>query len=232
MIRDVRSAYERFEFYRVYQRIYQFCSVELSSVYLDVLKDRLYAESPDGPDRRAAQFVLARLHDALTRLLAPIIPHTAEESWDYRPAPDGQRSSVHLTEFPEPDPRWDDEQQDARWAELIALREQVLVALEGLRKEKVIGSAQEARVRIATARPERWQPDRELLATLCILSEVEIVADAAATSESVQAERSSYAKCERCWNYRPTVGRDAEHPTLCDRCVRVIGEMNSPVGTG
>ena len=141
VIRDVRSAYERFEFYRVYQRIYQFCSVELSSVYLDVLKDRLYAESPDGPDRRAAQFVLARLHDALTRLLAPIIPHTAEESWDYRPAPDGQRSSVHLTEFPEPDPRWDDEQQDARWAELIALREQVLVALEGLRKEKVIGSA-------------------------------------------------------------------------------------------
>ena len=177
VIRDVRAAYERFEFYRVYQRIYQFCAVELSSFYLDVLKDRLYAEAPDGPDRRAAQFVLARLHDALTRLLAPIIPHTAEESWDYRPAPDGQRSSVHLAEFPEPDPRWDDEARDARWDELIALREQVLVALEGLRKEKVIGSAQEARVRIATARPERWLPDRDLLATLCIVSEVEIVAD-------------------------------------------------------
>ena len=85
MIRDVRAAYERFEFYRVYQRIYQFCSVELSSFYLDVLKDRLYAEAPDGPDRRAAQFVLARLHDVLTRLLAPIIPHTAEELWDFLP---------------------------------------------------------------------------------------------------------------------------------------------------
>ena len=120
VIRDVRAAYERFEFYRVYQRVYQFCAVELSSVYLDVLKDRLYAEASDGPDRRAAQFVLARLHDVLTRLLAPIIPHTAEESWDYRPAPDGQRSSVHLAEFPEPDPRWDDEQRDARWDELIA----------------------------------------------------------------------------------------------------------------
>ena len=90
VIRDVRAAYERFEFYRVYQRIYQFCSVELSSLYLDVLKDRLYAEAPDGPDRRAAQFVLARLHDRLTRLLAPIIPHTAEESWDYLPADAGQ----------------------------------------------------------------------------------------------------------------------------------------------
>ena len=85
VVRDVRAAYERFEFYRVHQRIYQFCAVELSSFYLDVLKDRLYAESPTGPDRRAAQFVLARLHDHLTRLLAPIIPHTAEESWDYRP---------------------------------------------------------------------------------------------------------------------------------------------------
>src|SRR5208337_4695217 len=127
VIRDVTAAYERFEFYRVCQRIYQFVSVELSSLYLDVLKDRLYAESPDSPGRRAAQFVLARLHDALTRLLAPIISHTAEESWDYRPAPGGQRSSVHLTEFPEPDPRWDDEKLDARWQELIAMREQVLV---------------------------------------------------------------------------------------------------------
>ncbi|MHB1558918.1 MAG: isoleucine--tRNA ligase, partial [Isosphaeraceae bacterium] len=186
VIRDVRAAYERFEFYRVYQRIYQFCAVELSSVYLDVLKDRLYAEAPEGPDRRAAQFVLARLHDALTRLLAPIIPHTAEESWDYRPAPSpgGERSSVHLTEFPEADPRWDDEARAARWEELIALREQVLVALEALRKDKVIGSAQEARVTITTARPDRWQPDAGLLATLCIVSEVEIVADASAAGES------------------------------------------------
>jgi isoleucyl-tRNA synthetase len=108
----------------------------------------------------------------------------------------------------------------------------VLVALEGLRKEKVIGSAQEARVRIATARPDRWLPDRELLATLCIVSEVEIVADQAAASEVVQAERSPYAKCERCWNYRPGVGHDAEHPTLCERCVRVINEMGARVGAG
>jgi len=159
VVRDVRSAYERFEFYRVYQRIYQFCAVELSSFYLDVLKDRLYAEAADGPDRRAAQFVLARLHDHLARLLAPIIPHTAEELWDYRPAPPEGRSSVHLAEFPEPDPQWDDDARDRRWDELTGLREQVLVALEGLRKNKQIGSAQEAKVRIATTRPERWRPD-------------------------------------------------------------------------
>jgi hypothetical protein len=90
----------------------------------------------------------------------------------------------------------------------------------------------EAPVRIATVRPERWQPDRELLATLGIVSEVVIVADPAAVSEIVQAERSPHAKCERCWNYRPGVGQDAGHPTLCDRCVRVITEMDGQGGVG
>jgi isoleucyl-tRNA synthetase len=228
IVRDVRAAYERFEFYRVYQRIYQFCAVELSSFYLDVLKDRLYAEAPDGPDRRAAQFVLARLHDHLTRLLAPIIPHTAEESWDYRPATPGGRSSVHLAEFPEADPQWDDGLREARWNELLRLREQVLVALEGLRKTKQIGSAQEARVRITTNQPERWLSDRELLAALCIVSEVDILADPAVAGETVEAERSPHAKCQRCWNYRPSVGQNAEHPTLCERCARVLEGRNAP----
>jgi isoleucyl-tRNA synthetase len=225
VVRDVRAAYERFEFYRVYQRIYQFCAVELSSFYLDVLKDRLYADSPAGPDRRAAQFVLARLHDHLARLLAPIIPHTAEESWDYLPANSGKAPSVHLSEFPEPDPAWDSNADDARWDGLLKLREQILIALEGLRKNKQIGSAQEAKVRVATGRPEHWLPDRELLATLCNVSEVGIVADTAATVETVTAEHASYTKCERCWNYRSTVGQSALHPTLCDRCVRVLTEL-------
>jgi isoleucyl-tRNA synthetase len=225
VVRDVRAAYERFEFYRVYQRIYQFCAVELSSFYLDVLKDRLYAESPAGADRRAAQFVLARLHDHLARLLAPIIPHTAEESWDYVPASSGKAPSVHLAEFPAPDPAWDNDADDARWDELLKLREQILIALEGLRKNKQIGSAQEAKVRVATSRPEHWLPDRELLATLCNASELVIVADTAATVEAVTAERASYNKCERCWNYRTTVGQSALHPTLCDRCVRVLAEL-------
>jgi isoleucyl-tRNA synthetase len=224
VVRDVREAYDRFEFYRAYQRIYQFCAVELSSFYLDVLKDRLYAEAPHGPDRRAAQFVLAQLHDQLTRLLAPIIPHTAEESWDYRFTPGSGRTSVHLAEFPTSDPQWDDALRDARWDDLLRLREQALVALEGLRKTKQIGSAQEARIRIVTSRPDRWLPDRELLATLCMVSEVEIASDPAAELESVSADRSPYAKCQRCWNYRPTVGQHAEHPTLCERCVRVLGD--------
>jgi isoleucyl-tRNA synthetase len=227
VIRDVRAAYEKFEFYRVYQRIYQFCAVELSSFYLDVLKDRLYAEAPAGGNRRAAQFVMARLHDHLTRLLAPIIPHTADELWDYRPAKPGKPASVHLAEFPEPNSQWDDDKRDARWDEMLKLREQILIALEGLRKNKTIGSAQEAKVTIATNRPQHWQSDGDLLASLCNISELEIVADPAANAELITAEHSTHAKCERCWNYRPTVGQSAEHPTLCERCVRVLAELDS-----
>jgi isoleucyl-tRNA synthetase len=226
VIRDVRTAYEQFEFYRVYQRIHQFCAVELSSFYLDVLKDRLYADAATSADRRAAQFVLARLHDHLTRLLAPIIPHTAEELWDYLPEAQGKPASVHLTEFPTADPQWHDDARDARWDELKKLREQVLAALEGLRKNKEIGSAQEAKVRIATQRAEYWLPQRDLLATLCIVSEVQIEADSAAAVESVTAVRSAYTKCERCWNHRSTVGQSPEYPTLCERCVRVVTELH------
>jgi isoleucyl-tRNA synthetase len=238
VVRDVRLAYERFEFYRVHQRIYQFCAVELSSFYLDVLKDRLYAEAPASADRRAAQFVLARLHDRLTRLLAPIIPHTGEESWGYLPKKPDTPTSVHLAELPEPDAQWDDDQRDVRWAELLGLRDQVLLVLEDLRKQKQIGSAQEAKVWIATDRRDHWQPQRDLLAVLCNVSEVEIVANFSGIEppalavvsnnrDSVAADRSPHRKCERCWNHRPTVGESAQHPTLCERCVRVLQERES-----
>ena len=229
VIRDVLSAYERFEFYRVYQRIHQFITVELSSFYLDVLKDRLYAEEPNGPDRRAARYVLARLHDVLTRLLAPIIPHTAEESWRYVPAGCGHPTeSVHLAHFPEPDLRWDDSVRDQRWDVLLEARDAVLKALESLRKNKTIGSAQEAAVTIAASSSDLpfLQADLELLTTICIVSEIE-VQEAAKPVEGaerfqVSAVRSSHGKCERCWNLRESVGKSEAHPTLCRRCVRVI----------
>jgi isoleucyl-tRNA synthetase len=231
VVRDVEAAYERFEFYRAYQRIYQFCAVELSSFYLDVIKDRLYADMPASAGRRAAQFVLARLHDYLTRLLAPMIPHTAEESWDYLRARGDRPASVHLAEFPQADARWDDDGRDARWVELIGLRQQILLALEGLRKNKQIGSSQEAKVQITTSRPEHFTPVRNELATLAIVSEVEIVADPAATTDSVAAFRASGAKCERCWYYRPDVGISALYPTLCDRCAQAVSALSAPAGT-
>ena len=238
VIRDVRAAYEEFEFYRVYQRVYQFCSVELSSFYLDVLKDRLYAEAPEGPHRRAAQFVLARLHDALTRLLAPIIPHTAEELWEFAPASASRPASVHLAEFPEPDLAFDDDARTARWSRLLGVRTEILRELEKLRAGKVIGSAQEAKVTIGSDDPDLaalLEHERDLLTTLAIVSEVEISPSSpeAATRGTdlpalwIQATRSPHAKCERCWNLRPTVGQNQAHPTLCERCARVLAESTA-----
>ncbi len=219
LVRDVRAAYERFEFYKVYQRIYQFCSVDLSSFYLDVLKDRLYAEARTGEKRRAAQFVLARLHDALARMLAPIIPHTAEEVWDYNKP--GGGASVHLELFPEADPRFDDAARNQRWAQLLELRDKILVELEALRKSKQIGSAQEAKVTIHSDRLAATDL-AGLLTEICIVSEVEIQAGHAGAEPRIAAERSAHAKCERCWNHRADVGQSAEHPTLCGRCVGVL----------
>ena len=232
VIRDVVESYERFELYRVYQRIYQFCAVDLSSFYLDVLKDRLYAESPDGPDRSAARFVLARLHQDLVRLLAPIMPHTAEEIWDFVPPDSSRPASVHLAAMPEPDPAWDDAARDARWDGLRLVREAAMVALEGMRKQKLIGSAQEAIVTIQTDAEGANRLDRDLLTTLFIVSDVAIVADQAGPvapgKEVITAARSPHPKCERCWNLRPSVGLDPTHPTLCDRCARVV--MLLPAG--
>ena len=231
VIRDVTASYERFELYRVYQRIYQFCVVDLSSFYLDVLKDRLYAESPNGPDRRAAQFVLARLHQDLARLLAPILPHTAEEIWDILPGP-LRGPSIHLAPWPEPDPQWDDPALAESWSALRRVRDTALIALEGMRKQKLIGSGQEATLTLHTDAAGAERIDRETLTTLCMVSEVHVVADRPGPVPiddiNATAERSSHAKCERCWNLRPSVGQDAKHPTLCERCVRVLNDAGSP----
>ncbi len=222
LVRGARAAYEEFEFYRVFQRVYQFCAVELSSFYLDVLKDRLYAESPAGPDRRAAQFVLAKLHEQLTLLLAPIIPHTAEESWDYRP--EGSRAtSVHLATFPEPEPAWDDPECDARWGWILEARGRILLELESLRKAKQIGSAQEASVLIVAEDADRFEAHRGLLAEVCNVAEVVVEPGVAGSGVAIAARRSAHAKCERCWNHRPEVGASPAHPTLCGRCQRVLG---------
>ena len=223
VIREVTASYEAFEFYRVHQQIHQFCSIDLSSFYLDVLKDRLYAEAPQGRHRRAAQFVMARLHTTLGRMLAPIMPHTAEEIWDLVPATPDKAASVHLADWPEADARFDDAGLEAEFAELIELRERIFrEALEPARKEKLIGSNQEALVVLpAGDRIETLRGRLPLLTELCIVSEIRLEPG----DGPARAEKSPHPKCERCWNLRPTVGRDPEHPTLCERCARVVRDL-------
>ena len=232
VIREVTASYEAFEFYRAYQRIYHFCAVDLSSFYLDVLKDRLYAELPNGPDRQAAQYVLARLHEVLTILLAPFIPHTADELWDFLPDRGGKAASVHLADWPEADARWDDSARVRRFEDLRLLRVVVNIEIEVKRKNKEIGSSQEVGVTFLGDATKVAGLDPVLMTVLLIVSRVDVqnVPGLASDPSLLPVTRvypSDDPKCERCWNLRPTVGQDAEHPTLCNRCSTVIRALNS-----
>jgi isoleucyl-tRNA synthetase len=229
VLRDVTVAYDAHEFYRAYQMIYQFCSVDLSSFYLDVLKDRLYAESPLGAPRRAAQFVLARLHNTLARMLAPILTHTSEELWDFVPSGGDQKvASVHLADWPTPDVFFDDPGIAQRFDELRRVREVVLACLEVERQNKVIGSSLEASVELCAPPVDaaRLRPELELLANLCMVSELTLRETPGESTLFARAHRSRHAKCERCWNLRQTVGTNSEHPTLCERCARVLTSLD------
>ncbi|MGZ8406167.1 MAG: isoleucine--tRNA ligase [Nitrospira sp.] len=226
LITKVRRAYEEFEFHAIFHALNNFCSVDLSAVYLDILKDRLYTFRPDAPLRRGAQTVLCEIIVTLAKLMAPILSFTAEEIW--RMLPDAARkeaTSVHLTSFPEGEPIWRDEELTARWETLLAYRSRVQGDLEIRRRDKVIGSSLEAHVQIEAG----LEAYRFLTAYSGDLSAIFIVSRVTVTQAEmgpadirIMVERSDAAKCERCWNYREAVGKDATHPTLCDRCVEAV----------
>jgi isoleucyl-tRNA synthetase len=231
LIREVTAAFERFEFYKGYQRLYHFCSQTLSSLYLEILKDRLYADAPASSDRRAAQFVLARLHKSLTIMFSPILPHTSEEVWEFQPKTGGTASSVHLADWPAPDERWDDPELTQTMLRVLELRDRTLESLEALRRNKEIGSSLEAVVTYSTIDSELATflgEYRELLQTVMAVSSVNVAPPEApaqqerADSIVIKARRSEAPKCHRCWNLRDTVGSDAAYPTLCNRCVQVL----------
>ncbi len=228
LIRDVSAAYERFDFHEVYHRTYNFCVVDMSSFYLDILKDRLYTFGAASPERRAAQMVLHRVLATMTRLLAPVLSFTAEEIWQFmkdRPA-----ESVFLADFPEADDSLLDEALEERWARLIAVRDEVNKALELKRAEKFIGNSLEARVTLhpgAEGLEKLLAEYSDFLPTLFITSQAAIAAgppgDGAYRSEeveglSVTVERAEGQKCQRCWNWSPSVGSFGDAPEICGKC--------------
>ncbi len=238
LILRITKAYEEFEFHAVFHALNNFCSVDLSAVYLDILKDRLYTLHKDDPLRRGSQTVLFQVLTDLTKLIAPILSFTAEEIW--RTVKRGQQLegepfSVHLARFPEPDPRWKDDDLARRWDQLLAIRAVVQSALEGQRRHKVIGSSLEARVQLSAEREpyELLTAYQTELPTLFIVSQVGVNqvdkvtgeghhASDAALGVLVEVVKADGAKCERCWNYRETVGVSSEHPSLCHRCVEAL----------
>ena len=219
----VTEAYDSFVFHRVFSLVYNFCTVEMSSIYMDVLKDRMYCDAADSLSRRSAQTAMYSILDCMIRMLGPILVHTAEEAWDAMAFKSQDVESVHLADMPKVDDSIDFKGDEPRWQKLMGLRDAVLRVLEGLRQEKRIASNQQACVTICCDDEDAAFLNEfglEQFAALCIVSEVKIVKTTGETT--VAAEKSSYNKCERCWNYWPSVGADSDHPDLCERCVTVV----------
>jgi isoleucyl-tRNA synthetase len=236
---DVARSYEEFSFHKIYHRINNFCGVELSAFYFDVLKDRLYTSAPKSVARRAAQTAVWRIGEALVRLLAPIMSFTCEEVWQYLPPVAGRLESVHLTTFPEredllgpegaaldPDPRLAED-----WKTVRAVRETVLKALEEARIQKLIGANLQAQVNLTAADPvfsvlERFRND---LRYFFIVSAVELKKGAGNGDAPVlvQVSKAPGLKCERCWNFSTHVGEDKNYPMVCERCSAVLREIDA-----
>ena len=236
-IERVRRAYHEHEYHVVFHTLHNFCVVDLSSFYLDVLKDTLYTARPDAPERRSAQTVLHDILLALVKLMAPVLAFTAEEIWGYVPAASKGESSVHLGEFPQVNAAYVDEALADRWERLLQVRGEMLKALEQARNSKVIGTSLEAQVHL-------YVPDGEwrdllgayetILPMIGIVSAVSLHPADGAPAEALVSEviaglrvhvrRAGGAKCVRCWHWREDIGQHAEHPTLCGRCVaRLVG---------
>jgi isoleucyl-tRNA synthetase len=220
VIGDCRSAYEEFAFHKVYHTLNQFCAVDLSSLYIDITKDRMYCDAPDSLRRRATQTVMRQIFDALCRLLAPILAFTAEEAWRHS----GIGASVHLEEFPQAQHR--DREAGEQVVELLKLRGVISQAIERARQEKLIGNALEAAVVLHSNSDVTKKIDKEELEEFFILSDLTIHQ---AKEASASITKTRYKKCARCWRHRPSVGASKQHPDLCDRCESVVegAEMSS-----
>jgi len=231
LIIKVTEAYERFEFHEVFHNIYRFCVNDMSAFYLDILKDRLYTFKADSPERRACQWVLYNILSSMARLIAPVLSFTAEEIWMHMPGK--KEESVFLSPFPEPDIRFIDKDLEERWQRLISIRDEVNKALEIKRKDRFIGNSLEAKVIIYPPEDylELLTSYEDFLPYLFIVSQVELRRDSSEKggfiSEeikglSIEVLRAEGNKCERCWNWSPSVGMFSDHPLICERCYKVL----------
>jgi isoleucyl-tRNA synthetase len=228
LIAEVTKEYEDFAYHRVFSLLYNFCSVDMSSIYMDLLKDRLYCDPADSTSRRSCQTALHKILDSLTLLLAPILVHTAEECWSAIQHKSQNAVSIHLALLPKTDTSIDYLADEPKWQKLMALRDEVLKTLEPLRKDKIIGSNQESSLTIRCGSEDAAAIEQfglKNFAALCIVSEVKLEKSDGQTQ--VVAEKSPHKKCQRCWNYWPSVGKDTQHPDLCNRCAATLKQLGN-----
>lgn len=223
LMAKVKAGYDSYEFHQVYHAIHNFCVVDMSNFYLDVLKDRLYTEKADSKARRAAQTTIYIILDAMTRMIAPILAYTSDEIWKYMPhRADADAECVLFNEMPTPVVISLDADFIANWDKIHDLRDTVKKQLEVAIKDKMIKSSLEASV-VLTASGAEYEFIKSVeneLAAAFIVSQVTIVkgeGELAVTVNKAEGE-----KCERCWGFSKTVGENADHPTLCSRCAAAI----------
>ncbi len=227
LVQKATRAYENFEFHRLFHDLNNFCVVEMSSFYLDVLKDRLYTFGPSSAERRAAQTVLFQILETLTRLIAPVLSFSAEEFWERIPG-SKEEESVHLASWPSPRKDYLDKELEEKWTRLLKYRDEVLKVLEEARAQKTIGNSLEARVKISASEEDYNFLSQFLkdLPAIFIVSQVELKEGLPGKSKDenlkVEVKKARGEKCVRCWNWSEAVGKEKKHPQLCPRCLQVI----------
>ena len=225
IIEKCKAAYDKFDFHIVYSTMRDFCTIDLSNFYLDILKDRLYVEKADSESRRAAQTVIYNILRTMTLYLAPVISFTAEEIWGYMPRSEkDDAESVFFNKLPEKSGVSADEEFMEKWEKIDELRDIVNKALEEARGQKLIGKSLEAKVTLNCGRDwyEFAKSVENDLVSAFIVSAVD-VEKSEFDGVNVKVEVAPGEKCERCWTHSDTVGKCAEHPTLCARCAEIVG---------
>ena len=231
------KAYEELEFHTIYHTLHNFCVVDLSAFYLDIIKDRLYTSPAASQDRRDAQTVMAHIMDSLVRLMAPILPFTAEEIYQFLPKAGEAKESVHMEEMVELNEDWKNDELAAKWDRILTLRAEVSKALEEARKVKLIGHGLDAAVKIQLPADSELKTELESLplelndifivssAVLVDALEGEVFEGKEIIGLKVAVAKAEGEKCERCWRFSDTIGYDGEHPTACHRCAAALKEI-------
>ena len=233
LVQSTTEAYNEYRYHRIYHDINNFCTVEMSSLYADIIKDRLYTDGTESLSRRSAQSTLYDLIITLVKLISPVLIHTAEEVWGYLDYEKEKYDSVFLTDWPEPVEDYRDEELMNKWDKLLAIRKDVAKALELARENKGIGNSLEAKVKLKpvdTDQKKFLEDNYDRLADLFIVSQVELVESleedhtGEETEIDVLVMEAEGDKCQRCWKYSTTVGKDEEYDDLCDRCADVLNK--------
>ncbi|MDD3012710.1 MAG: isoleucine--tRNA ligase [Candidatus Gastranaerophilales bacterium] len=237
LVENVTIAFDKYEFYRYYQLIQNFAAVDLSSTYLDIIKDRLYTQGKDSLSRRSCQTVMYKALHVLTRIFVPVTPHLAEDIWQFVPETQKENlESILLSDWPKVKPEFLNEEIDAKWSEILRLREIVTKAIEPVRAEKKVGSSLETSVFIKIINnPElakMFASSASELANIFITSQA-VLTDNGKEPENMlnKYEEDNYIiyvasasgeKCSRCWKFSEYVGKDTQHKTLCQNCIDAI----------